>query len=639
MLGILLVWIMSLAISLKFKTRIENLYTSMIVVISYGVYLIGLLCGADIGFNYVYIFGVVAFVYVIYKAFKAYDEVKERVFSAGSIGYWIFAAVLAVLNHERFISGSDEFNYWGIALKDIYYGDFAFSGSSNIHPHMTVVWQTFLMKSCGRFEIGIALFAQAIFILSMFMPLFNICKRRIDAFFLGIILFILPLCIFTGTYSTIFNDAFIAVSLGYCIISMIQFFEDESRFRFLQLLTALVALTSSKRIGFILVTLIIAAYVIIEFALNRKSNAFKDLTNSRIHTFKIVGLCLAAIVPIAIWQKNSVLIYILMPVIAAICALVAVFLYQKINEKFNINVKNLAIIVLVMATALCIAILAISITDDWHKLSFNNYIKAVATNSAFGGTIGSIVVITPIAAIAILALITYVCASRCNREYTFIYVSLAGIIIELIYMFLLSYLYLGDILDANNEVGAYLPSYSRYALVFYFAPIMLLLYQWLKKGYVFKFNQYLVSILMICIFLNINNIPNYIVNKTIETKFYGFENAGIELGMDDGIYLVYQVNVYEDGTNIDEVFPFQMYPAYCNIDNSMYYDNIEENGHIGCDKLLEELYNSGCDYVYIQSTDDEFEQDYGEIFGIDAHSGDVYEILRNDNGTIDIVKI
>ncbi len=261
------------------------------------------------------------------------------------------------------------------------------------------------------------------------------------------------------------------------------------------------------------------------------------------------------------WKGAS--IYLILPPAMAMMVICVIFV---INNWEYLATK---IVAMIASVSLCVVIrwifANILIVDDLSKASTINFFKAVLSEKDiyWGSSIKLSLAKIILLFVCLLFTVRYKAKSFSNKNNRLFYHEGVALIPAMTaYVGLLCITYATRIAPANEGFGQYVPGIERYLLGCFFAFIMLSFY-WLMHVY-----SDLVGVLFSCIIIvfmtDLSFLSDYILLHPEPVKFYGFENAGIELTEDDDIYFI-QETPSDVEYNVRAAFIYDMYPANCNV--------------------------------------------------------------------------
>lgn len=191
-------------------------------------------------------------------------------FSKGILFFNVIAIILFVANYFAVFNISDEYTYWSVISKNMYYSD-AFNlsemnflsmkvGNSWYPPNPTVLYY-YIMKIIGSYRQGFELFVHQIFGFSLLLPLFKFSKTKLSNILITGICICLPaIFIESYFYITIYVDTLLGLLTGYAILEYITEKDETYKKAVLLIVTSLLCFTKAS--GFMFAIVLIEFYAI-----------------------------------------------------------------------------------------------------------------------------------------------------------------------------------------------------------------------------------------------------------------------------------------------------------------------------------------------------------------------------------------
>ena len=224
-------------------------------------------------------------------------------FSKGLIFFNIMAIGLFVADYFACFNISDEYTYWSIASKNMYYSNsFNFSemnflsqkiGNSWYPPNPTVLYY-YIMKIMGSYRQGFELFIHQMFGFSLLLPLFKFSKNKLNSLLISSICVFIP-AIFVDSYFyiTIYVDTLLGLLTGYAIFEYLT--SDDKKYNNLIFMLVISLLCFTKSSGFMFAFILIEFYAISKllqlFIINKeklKNVVISFLKDKYIYIFTII---------------------------------------------------------------------------------------------------------------------------------------------------------------------------------------------------------------------------------------------------------------------------------------------------------------------------------------------------------------
>ena len=264
----------------KFNKKIEKTIPIGLISISILIYLFGIINLLQIGVVITCAISIILFLYVLTKNIrnKTIYNLKENITTPAFMFFTVIFFIFSIVTLNRELTNWDQFSYWSITAKDMFYTNrFPLSISEiSLYPPVPVTLQYFFMKIIGRYIQGIEIFTTWILGFLMLIPLFDKSNgKKITNFIIGIIILCIP-AVFSMLifYESSYPDALLGILIGY--ISYTYFFEEDSKFKMLNLIMALTLLTLTKATGFVISIILILTFILYQILNNRKNGELKE---------------------------------------------------------------------------------------------------------------------------------------------------------------------------------------------------------------------------------------------------------------------------------------------------------------------------------------------------------------------------
>lgn len=247
---------------------------------------------------------------VLYKIIKNKDtNFKKMVINKASFIYTTLFIVFAISTRNANFAVWDEFTFWSIAAKNMYYSNSLYLNKAttlvnNGYPPCPTLIQYFFCKIIGNYSQGIELFAYQMFGFSLFMPFFKSEKINNKISIICVLLTILFIpAIFSGGYFyyTIYADCILGILAGYLLY---EFFTSKNdNFTYLTVILCLFCITLTKSTGIIIsliILLIILLYYILDKNITFKKITFKYL--KQIEFKKVIIYSITIVIAFLSWK-------------------------------------------------------------------------------------------------------------------------------------------------------------------------------------------------------------------------------------------------------------------------------------------------------------------------------------------------
>lgn len=278
----LLVMLGSASLSCLFNKKISQTLPLYFIISFVWLYIFGIFNILKIGLLLYIIINVLADIYTVFKLSKNKKYLDENIFTSAFFVYTFLFALLSISTKMAAFAIWDEFSFWSIATKNMYYLDSLYITSkttlmNNGYPPCPTILQYFFCKILGNYSQGIELFTYLVFGFSLFMPFFKKDNSKNILFSLSIlfsILFIPAIFVEGYFYKTIYADSILGILVGYLIFEVLT--SDNDLFLYIIIILTLFTITLTKSIGIFVSLLVLFILVINElFKKSKKINIKK----------------------------------------------------------------------------------------------------------------------------------------------------------------------------------------------------------------------------------------------------------------------------------------------------------------------------------------------------------------------------
>lgn len=622
-----------------------------IFLLSLVLYLFGLVHLLPVGACVACIFIVFAIGYTVFYLLKKDQRILALIKSSASVTLLVAAVFFTYFSINRGINEAndvDSLRVWALQVKNMCYYDVLYSTaftSEGIYSPGTMLWNYLACKSWIGYSEGIMFLAQSMFTVSLLLPLYECVpntkyrtKASVIVFFL---ILLIPASFRADVYGSLYVDVILSELTFYGVISVYHFFQEGGRFDIANIACLLFVLTFAKRIGITNASVILFAFAVCISYLGR--SAGKQIKAGQ----KAALLALFTLTPVIFYWSwavvtsglaSSLSAPLLLPFVGCIGGLLIGTLVKKTRK--YLNLKTLAII----AVLLVIAFLEVGKRyflrdEDISQITINFVENLFLTERcSYGQTLPLSVGAFTIVIIGIWYLVNHFYRLRVTR---LVKTLAASVFVGMIgYLVVLLFTYTGIISQYFDWETKYLPSYDRYMMPWLFVllgtTVALLLSTVGREHWI----TYPMCLLVILLSLNISAFVDYMIEKPRQTEFYAFEQAGVELTADDVVYFIDET----DTETVLQSFNYSLLPARAYKDEpSLSYEDalVDDEGQTtypSLSKVRSEI--AECDYVYIQTIDDEFVERYQDLFSDPAEieTGTAYDVILED-GTVMLEKI
>lgn len=299
--------ITSITLMIIFKKKIEQVIPISVLEVILTIYITGLLDNLSLGVLIVCIGTLVQLIFILLYFRKRTNEIKtiaKQILTPGLAIYIGLFVISIVMNKGRIFEDYDEYNHWGIMIKNMFlYNTYGTNPESivvfNDYPPLTSIFQYLFIQIKGIYAEDVIITAQNILYFSMMIPITkNITwKKDVTRILLAsmIILFV-PIIFYANFYTNILVDGMLGLAFVYTIYSSYRE-EKDIPFQFLEIFCGMTMLILTKTQG---IGLAILATIIIGIKLFLENKEGKEQTKKKIKLFCIAIIC--AIVLLLIWH-------------------------------------------------------------------------------------------------------------------------------------------------------------------------------------------------------------------------------------------------------------------------------------------------------------------------------------------------
>lgn len=243
-----------------FNKKIDITIPISVMLIVLIIYPFGFFNRLDIGVYVVEFVATVSLIYLIYRFIKSIINKKvldffRNLFTPALVVYILFYIYFIYINRNRLFSSWDEFSHWGTIVKNMFYFNSYGTNPETIvafrgYPPFTAIFEYFAQKIVNSYSEGRIIIAMNLLYISMVLPIFRNIEWKKDLSKLLIyvpIIFILPLCMYSSFYTTIYVDAMLGIFMAY--ILYIYFTMEEGMVKYISICLALISLPLIKAAG------------------------------------------------------------------------------------------------------------------------------------------------------------------------------------------------------------------------------------------------------------------------------------------------------------------------------------------------------------------------------------------------------
>lgn len=277
----------SISIAYKFKKKVCETLPISFFLIMIILYISGLFQGLRIGVYIIeFLYPILFFICIINAIHK--KEIKSffktYILNYDLLIFTILFSVFGASTYNRIFTACDDYGYWSMAAKNMYYlDDFVTNPNSIIrliYPPFPTILQYFFEKIIGENRQGIELFATVLFGLTLLLPLLKNIKSKYKTAYLCmffVILSIPAIFIESWFYLTIYVDSLLGLLIGYILFE--YYTEDKDSFYIISLGLSMAVLTLIKPTGVFIALIILGIFALNHIINNFNKNLKKFIKN------------------------------------------------------------------------------------------------------------------------------------------------------------------------------------------------------------------------------------------------------------------------------------------------------------------------------------------------------------------------
>ena len=245
--------------SIIFNKKIEQ--TIFLSIFSYIaiLFVFGVFNVLNIGYYCILCLNVIALLFNVYKLVKNRD-LFNNILTPGLVFFILTYLFILYVSVGRQVSIGDEFSHWGTKVKNLYY-----LNTVNVTKETTLwydylsgssIFNYFCTKLSGYYNESMLYIGQNLIITSMFLPITSIFKKRkLINYIIYPFVILLPTIVFREVYASLYVDSLLGICLGYNIYSYILN-KDDDNFKLVNTICGLSMLVFIKDSGMLFAVLI-----------------------------------------------------------------------------------------------------------------------------------------------------------------------------------------------------------------------------------------------------------------------------------------------------------------------------------------------------------------------------------------------
>ncbi len=276
----LMIFFIAAFFSIVFNTKFDTVAALPFFLIIITTYIFGLLGDLRYGVFAIIVFSIFCFVFMSCYCLRHIKTLKASLSNIVTAGFYAFVAFLIIMlvgHLGRPLENWDEFAHWGATVKGMYYNN-TFSTAENsailakheAYPPGTALLHYFFTKCSGTYHESNMIRSMCVFAFSLFLPVFSYTTlkkenllKSISFFF---VIFLLPTVIYSDFYVTLYVDGILGCVFAYMLY--IYFSERKITPLFLaQFCSAafVITLIKSSGVAFVIISLFLIFIDVIFF--------------------------------------------------------------------------------------------------------------------------------------------------------------------------------------------------------------------------------------------------------------------------------------------------------------------------------------------------------------------------------------
>lgn len=638
-------------IARKFDKKIEEGIPLAVFFITFVTYILGLLGFLYTARTVVSLLAVIAAVVMVYGIYKEHFYMQHITF--GGIVYVILGGYYTFVCRGRMVSNQDDLLVYGK-----YVADFYNTGKICRYDYVPgmMIWEYLGEKFWPFFSESILFLSVAMFCVALLLAIFSSKRIRNKSYYFFIVLLIILLPIITlerDSYFRLQNDFVLGIITAYIVCMYQKARESDDSFYEYSAIFAMAFLSITKSTGLILGVILILFFWGIDVVWNDNKVSFKNASfvikcALAVALVNVSWLLYAAsqkkyvkfmwYVVTAIKEVKSKWLYLGGIILLLIISLLF-FKWIADNRKSKTYVLSLLL--------LSVGIFAYSyeaLPSNIRADSIKNFAKVVfstyAPDRAFGFGYRFYVPYAMVFAVLmfIWSIILTVGFINEKSEMTEINKQIVimlnvGLVIFLAILFLTN-----SITRGSNQI-ARAKECERYIYAYVVFYILTCIYLFVHCELINAKISFSIMAFLSTVILMIGNTTGVVTQVFAKDGYYNFDGLNyLDIELNDKFFYVDQ-----KGELNYSRFNFRISPG--TMQNYYFSDMVIDGYWLGNDEgernLTLEEWNkilTGCKYVYVAATNDEFEEMYGSLFDDEIIDGHIYYVI-SDNEQVHLKSI
>ncbi len=285
----LIIILISLSFRTFLKRRIEEVipFTSLFMIII--IFICGLFNNLSLGVN---IIKIITFIAMIFNLFHLKKVIKNKnikeelklILTPGFFIYTILFIFFCYLNRNFILEDYDEFNHWGLIIKNMfYYNGYGTVSNSRVtfneYPPLTANFSYILLKLNNVFLEDRTLIGQNILYLSLIIPITSKInyKKSLKKLILSLVIILfVPMIFYKAFFYNLLVDGLMGILFGIGLYIIYQNDEDKN-YKIMSFVLIITSLVLIKNTGLFLAVLLIIYYLFDLLFINKEKLRSKEI--------------------------------------------------------------------------------------------------------------------------------------------------------------------------------------------------------------------------------------------------------------------------------------------------------------------------------------------------------------------------
>ena len=285
----LIIILISLSFRTLLKRRIEEVipFTSLFMIII--IFICGLFNNLSLGVN---IIKIITFIAMIFNLFHLKKVIKNKnikeelkfILTPGFFIYTILFIFFCYLNRNFILEDYDEFNHWGLIIKNMfYYNGYGTVSNSRVtfneYPPLTANFSYILLKLNNVFLEDRTLIGQNILYLSLIIPITSKInyKKSLKKLILSLVIILfVPMIFYKAFFYNLLVDGLMGILFGIGLYIIYQNDEDKN-YKIMSFVLIITSLVLIKNTGLFLAVLLIIYYLFDLLFINKEKLKSKEI--------------------------------------------------------------------------------------------------------------------------------------------------------------------------------------------------------------------------------------------------------------------------------------------------------------------------------------------------------------------------